>query len=48
MPAPRCDDIAVQGIEPERLIGVARHELVEVGADSVEGALDQPEDLALP
>src|SRR6266853_1160582 len=48
MPAPRCNDIAVQGIEPEGLIGVARHQLVEVGADSVEGALDQPEDLVLP
>jgi hypothetical protein len=46
--APRRDDIAVQGIEPEGLIGAARHELVEVGADSVEGALDKPEDLALP
>src|SRR5256885_4027334 len=47
-PAARCNDVAVQGIEPEGLIGAASHELVEVDADSVEGALDQPEDLALP
>src|SRR5256885_11482047 len=47
-PAARCNDVAVQGIEPEGLIGAASHELVEVDADSVEGALDQPEDLAFP
>src|SRR5437660_10835958 len=47
-PAARGDDVAVQGREPERLIGAARHELIEVGADSVEGALDQPEDFAPP
>ena len=47
-PAARCNDVAVQRIEPQGLIGVARHELVEVGADSVKSTLDQPEDLALP
>src|SRR5689334_9540128 len=48
LPASRRDDVAVQRIQPERLIGLARHQLVEISPDRAESTLGEPKDLGLP